>query len=505
MLRAAVLLCLLALLPAAGAELRLPAVIGENMVLQRGKALPIWGWAQPGEAVTVTLGAQKLIALAGRSGRWQVTLAPMRASAQPLTLRITGDRSETPQVLKNVLVGEVWLCSGQSNMAWSVLASRDGRQEAAGARHPGIRLLSVARAPAGQPQERTSAAWQACTPRVAGRFSAVAYYFGRALHRRLGVPIGLIDSSWGGTRIEPWTPLAGLVAVPELEGLARQALRAEADFQRQVLHRLDRIAAWVAAAREARAAGKAAPAAPLMPEHRLASHRQPTGLYNGMVHPLVPFAIRGAIWYQGESNLRDGMAYLPKMKGLILGWRKVWGQGAFPFYYVQLAPYRYRARADLLPRIWEAQTAALALPGTGMVVTTDVGNPRDIHPRNKQAVGGRLALWALARTYGQAGVVHSGPRYVRMTVEQGKVRLHFEHVGGGLESRDGKPLDWFSVAGADRKFHPARAVIVGETIVVSSPRVPTPVAVRFGWHQLASPNLRNKAGLPAAPFRTDRW
>ena len=271
------------------------------------------------------------------------------------------------------------------------------------------------------------------------------------------------------------------------------------------MRRLDRIADWVESARTALAAGKAAPTPPTLPRHQLASHGAPTGLYNAMVHPLVPYGIRGAIWYQGESNLKDGMAYFEKMKGLIGGWRKVWGQGNFPFYYVQLAPFSYGGSPEQLPRIWEAQDAALALPATGMAVTTDVGNLRDIHPRNKRAVGDRLARWALSQTYGHEDVAFSGPRYKGMTVENGSVRLTFTHLAGGLESRDGKPLNWFYVAGEDRKFHLAQATIDKGSVIVASPKVPAPVAVRFGWHQQAQPNLRNKAGLPAAPFRTDRW
>ncbi len=241
--------------------------------------------------------------------------------------------------------------------------------------------------------------------------------------------------------------------------------------------------------------------------HPLASNGQPTGLYNGMIHPLVPFAIRGAIWYQGEANRGDGAKYTEMMKALIGGWREAWGEGDFPLYFVQIAPFsnsKYYSK-DQLPFLWEAQTAAMAIPNTGMIVTTDIGNLDDIHPKNKQAVGRRLALWALARTYGQDNLVCSGPLYKSMTVERDKVRLSFDYVGGGLASRDGKALSWFEIAGEDRKFVPAHATIDGETVVVSSDKVAAPVAVRFGWDNLAEPNLTNKEGLPASPFRTDRW
>jgi len=244
--------------------------------------------------------------------------------------------------------------------------------------------------------------------------------------------------------------------------------------------------------------------APYKP-HPLSSHSAPTGLYNGMVHALVPFGIRGAIWYQGESNRHDGMLYHEKMKGLINGWRKVWAQGDFPFLFVQLAPYNYGRAPFDLPKIWEAQTATLAVPNTGMAVTTDVGNLRDIHPRNKQAVGRRLALWALARTYGQTGLVYSGPLYKSMSVEGDKIRLVFNHVASGLASRDGKPLTWFEIAGKDKNFVKAEAKIDGDTVVVSSAEVAAPAAVRFGWHHEAEPNLVNNEGLPASPFRTHPW
>ena len=224
-----------------------------------------------------------------------------------------------------------------------------------------------------------------------------------------------------------------------------------------------------------------------------------------MVNPLVPFAIRGAIWYQGEANISDGAIYHEKMKALISGWRKVWGQGDFPFYFVQLAPYKYR-RADpqYLPRIWEAQTATLSVPNTGMAVTVDIGNPKNIHPRNKRDVGKRLALWALSKTYGQKDIVYSGPLYKSMSIEGDKIRIRFDHVGGGLASRDAKPLNWFEISGKDMKFVKAKAKIDGETLVVSSETVAMPVAVRFAWFQTAKPNLMNKEGLPASPFRTYR-
>ena len=294
------------------------------------------------------------------------------------------------------------------------------------------------------------------------------------MNKELNVPIGLINTSWGGTRIEPWTPIAGFESVESLKAIADQA---KAQLAK--------------------------------PEGVPANHGAPTHLYNGMVHAIVPFGIRGAIWYQGESNRGEGVAYEQKMHALINGWRSVWGQGDFPFLYVQLAPYKYVKPPmvdpqNLLPQIWEAQTKVLGMKNTGMAVTTDITNLDDIHPKNKQDVGKRLALWALAKNYGKEGLVYSGPIYKSMKVDGNKIRLDFDHVGGGLKSRDGKPLSWFTIAGKEGDFVEAKADIDGNSIVVSSDKVAEPGAVRFGWDQLAEPNLMNAESLPASPFRTSR-
>jgi sialate O-acetylesterase len=375
-------------------------------------------------------------------------------------MTVVGSNTTT---LKNILVGEVWVASGQSNMQWPVSKADNAKQEIAAADYPQIRLFDVPRVAAAQPSLDVDAQWRPCTPETVPGFSAVAYFFGRELHKELNVPVGLINTSWGGTRIEPWTPPEGFALVPALADFVERARNAQAD------------------------------------------RGSPAALYNGMVHPLVPFAIRGAIWYQGEANHAEGMVYCDKMKALIGGWRKVWAEGAFPFYYVQLAPFGYNTPPGALAGLWEAQLKTLSVPHTGMAVTVDIANIKDIHPRNKQDVGKRLALWALAHDYGRQGLVCSGPLYRSMAVEGNKVRLTFDHVGGGLASRDGKPLSWFTIAGEDKNFIDARAVIDGDTVVVHSDQVEKPAAVRFGWHKLAEPNLSNREGLPASPFRTDDW
>ncbi len=498
------------------ADVKLPHVLGDHMVLQRGVLLPVWGWAEPGEAITVSLGTHIAGATANEAGKWMVRLPALKAGG-PHELTVRGNNTIR---LSDILIGEVWLCSGQSNMEMGVGVAMDAEKEIAAADYPQIHLFELPRRPAGEPAADIDAKWRVCQPDTIasggwGGFSAVGYYFGRELHRELNVPIGLIDSSWGGTRIEPWTPPCGFAAVPALQDVVDTVKQKDAEYKSKTLPaKMTEIEAWIAATRAASAAGDALPPTLWWPRHPLESHAEPTGLYNGMIHPLVPFAIRGAIWYQGESNVHtgDGMTYCEKMKALIAGWREVWNQGDFPFYFVQLAPFKYTLhRQDIspydMPEIWEAQLASLAIPNTGMAVLTDLGDWRDIHPKNKQEVGRRLALWALAKTYGRESLVCSGPLCKSMSVEGNTIRVRFDYEGGGLESRDGKPLNWFEIAGADKRFVKANAKIDGDTVVVWSEDVPEPVAVRFSWHMLPEPipNLVNREGLPASPFRTHEW
>jgi len=454
------------------AEVKLPAVLGSNMVLQREKPVPIWGWAKPGEKISVSFAGQTQTTTADNDGNWSVTLDPLRAEpkqqGQPLVVK--GDNTIT---LENILIGEVWVCSGQSNMEQGMNMVDNAPAEIAGANLPNVRLFLVPKRPSGVPEKDVSASWQPCSSSTVaqggwGGFSGVAYYFGRTLNEELQVPVGLIESAWGGTRIEPWTPPAGFAAVPALASLSKSV--------------------------ETAAPGS------------LNGHGHPTGLYNGMIHPLLPYAIRGAIWYQGEANVGEGMLYHEKMKALIEGWRKVWNQNdRFPFYFVQLAPFSGYG-GDALPNIWEAQTATLDMPNTGMAVTTDItGNMGDIHPRNKKDVGRRLAFWALARTYGQKDRVYSGPLYQSMRIEEDKIRLFFAHAGSGLKSRDGNALTHFAIAGKTGAYFPAKAEIDGKTVLVHAPEVPEPARVLFGWSKTSNPNLCNSEGLPAAPFRTENW
>ncbi|MFP6611657.1 MAG: malectin domain-containing carbohydrate-binding protein [Pirellulales bacterium] len=451
-------------------DVTLAPVIGSNMVLQRDKPVPIWGTADAGEKVTVKFSGQTKTAVAGKDGRWRVTLDPLAAEPDQTGQSMQVQAANTIAI-ENILVGEVWLCSGQSNMEWTVGQSTNAAAEIAAAEYPQIRHIKIGHTPAAKPLATArTGGWQECSPQTAGGFTGVGYYFGRKINKELKVPIGLIGSNWGGTRIEPWIPPQGFRSVEALKNIADN---------------LDQF--------------------PKGSGNRV-QHQSALALYNGMIHPLVPFAIRGAVWYQGESNMGEGMLYHEKMKALITGWRQVWGQqDQFPFYWVQLAPFTgYGGGA--LPAIWEAQTATLSVPNTGMSVTTDItGNMGDIHPRNKQDVGKRLALWALAKTYGHRDLIYSGPLYQSMRIEGDKIRLFFAHTGTGLKSRDGKDLDSFTIADAGGQFAPATATIDGMTVVVRGPTVKSPTQVRFGWHKLANPNLCNSEGLPAAPFRTENW
>jgi sialate O-acetylesterase len=493
----------------ASAEVRLPHVFSEHMVLQRDVPIPVWGWAEPGETVTVQLGQATAKATADAQGKWRVTL-PKQPAGGPLTLVVSGSSKIT---LEDVLVGEVWLCSGQSNMEMGMKMIRDAANDIASASNPQLRLFLVPKRVGKRPEQDVDAKWEVCSPQSLvrggwGGFSAAAYYFACELQAKLKVPVGVIESSWGGTRIEPWTPPCGfesVSAVADISTRVQLALPSSAEHKKALGEAIAAMEAWQKTAREALQAEAVVPRLPAVPSEfwPQINEQSPTALYNGMIHALVPFALRGAIWYQGESNHGEGALYTEKMKALIGGWRQLWQQGDFPFLYVQIAPYMYgEENAAILPVFWEAQSAALKIPNTGMAVTTDISDLRDIHPQNKKEVGRRLALLALAGTYGQKDLVANGPVFKEMKIEGAKLRLSFDSIGGGLASRDGKPLSHFEVIDADTGgFVPADAAIEDNSVVLSAPAVPHPVAMRFAWHKLAEPNLMNREGLPAAPFR----
>jgi sialate O-acetylesterase len=647
---------LLALASSARAEVKVPAIIGDNMVLQRGAKVRVWGTAQPSEKVSVAFAGQTASASADARGRWQVQLGPFEAGG-PHTMTIAGTNTVT---LSNILVGEVWVASGQSNMEWPLQSSAGADREIPGASHPEIRLFTVAKATATEPRDDVQGRWLVCSPEMVGQFSAVAYFFGRELNQKLRVPVGLINTSWGGTPAEAWTSRSSLGADPELKSFVEDFDRAleNPDAQREYerlraqweeknyaqdpgnkgydlgyakpdvagdgWQKMRLPQAWEAAGLKADGAiwfrreveipesragkdlvlnlgpvddfdttyfngtkvgaigpetpdswqvprkytvpgnlvragrnviavrvfdhygnggfggapgdmklevagGENAAALPLggewdyraelalepiQPDFSTApvappgagNPNTPTVLYNAMIAPLTPYAIRGAIWYQGESNASRAAQYRRLFPAMIRDWRRAWGGGDFPFYFVQLANFMQTA-AEPGESEWaelrEAQLMTLKQPATGMAVIIDIGEADDIHPRNKHDVGHRLALAALARTYGQKEE-YSGPLYESSSVEGNKVRVRFKHAGG-LKTKDGGPVKGFAVAGEDRKFVWAEAKIEGDEVVVWSDRVARPIAVRYAWADNPVANLYNGAGLPASPFRTDSW
>lgn len=491
-------------LPAA-AEVTLPNLLRSHMVLQRNAPALLWGTAEPKEKLTVQFRGRNLATQADAGGKWSVRLPATRAGG-PFQIIITDSRGETT-TLEDVWFGEVWVCSGQSNMQWSVQAS-DGAQEViAAANHPQIRLFTVPNRTADTPQEDTPGRWTVCSPKTVAAFSAVGFHFGLEVHKELQVPIGLINTSWGGTPAESWASRQSLLAEPSLQPIVKRWDDTVANYDPEKAREQYQKAleTWKEAAAKAKAEGKPEPRKPTLEDPRKNPWRA-SSLYNAMIAPLLRLTVAGAIWYQGESNVGRAAQYRVLFPAMIRSWREGWGNPKLPFYFVQIAPYRYRADNGLAcAELWDAQLHTLkTVPRTGMAVISDVGNVADIHPRNKKEVGRRLALWALAQTYGKQ-LVYSGPIYKSAKIEGDKIRIAFDSVGGGLASRDGKPLTHFMIAGEDQKFHPATAAIEGRTVVVRNDAVPEPVAVRFAWHEEAEPNLMNQEGLPASPFRTDDW
>ena len=639
--------------------LNLASIFCDHMVLQQGIRIPVWGSAEPGDKVTVQFAGQTKTTKAGPDGLWRLTLAPLPASHEPRPLLIQSSIDNLQSSISDVLVGDIWVCSGQSNMEWTVATSNNAIAETAAANYPNIRFFTVPRKAELKPGLDLAGVWSRCTPDSVGSFSAVGYFFGRELHRKTGVPIGLINTSWGGTIAEAWASREALTANPffrrvvkeyEAElinptGVRKEILAKQEEWARQHdrkdthnagepqgWHQPDAPVAdwkemdlprnWQSAGHEhsgifwfrreveipadwagrdltlslgptdksdvtyfngtrvgsltmeqrpdawctprvytvpgalvkagrnliavrvysnifqggfigvpsqmrlvPAAAKDATPISlagtwhytieanfglvpPPPPAARGAGNpNSPYILFENMIRPLLPFAIRGAIWYQGESNAGKARQYRTLFPLMIQSWRDAWKQGDFPFLFVQLANYtlaKHEPAESPWAELREAQTLTLDLPNTGMAVITDVGEALDIHPRNKQDVGYRLALPALARVHGFKGLVYSGPLYKAMRKEKTRIRLMFDHVGGGLVLR-GDALRGFAIAGANKKFVWADAVIDGDTVVVSSPQVPKPVAVRYAWADNPPCTLYNAAELPASPFRTDRW
>ena len=479
---------------AARAEVEPNRLFSDGAVLQQGLAVPVWGTGNDGEHVTVKIQDQT-VSTTVQNGRWLVRLKPMKAGG-PFTLTITGDNTIT---ISNVLVGEVWLCSGQSNMAFHLAQAANAAEAIAAAEDSQLRLFTVSYGATDSPKTNVTGSWKPSSPETARSFSAVAWFFGCELRRALKVPIGLINSSVGGTPAEAWTDRATLESNPDLkeilEHYAEQVRNydpaaAAAQHQRALERHKQAV-------EQAKAEGKKPPQAPPAPADPRQASGRPCGLYNAMIAPLEPYALAGVIWYQGESNAGRSRQYQTLFPAMIQNWRQAWGQGDFPFLFVQIAPHQ-----GMKPEIREAQLLSWQkVPRTAMAVITDVGNETDIHPTQKEPVSQRLALAARAVAYGE-NLEYSGPVYASMKVDGNRAVLGFTHVGSGLVAKDGE-LKGFTIAGADDTFVPAKAVIDGDKVVVSSPEVSKPTAVRYGWANTPDVNLFNQEGLPATPFRTE--
>ena len=491
---------------AALADVRLPGFYGDHMVLQQQKPIRLRGWAEPGEKVKVSLASASVDVTTGRDGHWQAELPAMQAGKTPLRLTVKGNNTLT---INDVLIGEVWLCSGQSNMEWSVRASANAKEEIAAADYPLIRHMKVGRKPNNVPQDDLKSEWQVCSPDSVPNFTACGYFMARTLFKKLDVPIGLVNSSWGGTRVEPWTPPVGFQKVPALADIHTSVLNktpGTPEYKAGLKKHIAALSDWVEKANGMVDSTDLPSPSPSFPASLtpFRSHQDPTMLYNGMIHALVGFPIRGAIWYQGESNHNDGMMYFEKKKALINGWRELWQQGDFPFYYVQIAPFQYgNEDPTILARFWEAQAAVQELPKTGMVVINDIATLNNIHPPNKQDVGLRLANLALKNDYGMDVVAHS-PELQKLSVENDALRLMFKNTGGGLKTRDGKTPSHFEIISrTSNGFQPATAEISGDgnSVILKAANVKAPTAFRFAWNKLAEPNLCGGTGLPVSAFR----
>lgn len=489
------ILLLVPLFASAQTQLKLAALFSDHMVLQREQVVPVWGWAQAGEEVTIEFGGQKKTEKADVTGKWLVRLDPMPASAEGRELTVQSTSGNQRSKIIDIVVGDVWLCSGQSNMLFRMNKVENSQQEIAAANQPGIRFFSVKEQFAQSPATDVGGAWKPVSPATVAECSAVAYYFATALQQKIGVPIGLLVSSVGGTRIEAWMQPQTLASLGEADSMIEK-------WKNVSPEEFGKIAAEYRAYQYQRDTPrpptttepnqKSTPRKP--PEMRC--HDCPGALHDGMIAPLQPFAIRGFLWYQGEANSGRPASYEKLLPGLIADWRKVWGKD-LPFLFVQLAPFQstHPAFREAQQRIWQ-MTA-----NTAMVVTTDVGDAKDIHPTRKRPVGERLALAARALSYGEQ-VEYSGPVFKSMSIERDRVVISFSHLGAGLMAK-GDAITGFTVAGKDGKFVPASAVIEGSTVLVSSEKISSPTAVRYAWAMVPDGNLFNHEGLPAAPFRTD--
>ena len=482
------------------AQVKLPALVGDNMVLQQNAKVNLWGWASPNEKINIQLGWQTapVQITANSDGTWKTTVNTPQGSEKKYNITIEATNKIN---LQNILVGEVWICSGQSNMYFPVGKEEktwktgvvNYEEEIKNANYPNIRIFTVLTKASPKPLDDVTGSWAECSPSSVKTFSAVAYFFGRDLYQKLNIPIGLISSSWGGTKAEAWTSQAVLEGNPDFLSIL------ENDAKNEKLHQ-EKLENYYANLKKERVTNSNDLTKSELKKPKKEENKTSYVLYNAMLHPLVNYTIKGAIWYQGESNAEQAYLYRSLFPAMVKNWRSDWNQGDFPFYYVQITPHKGQN-----PDIREAQLLSLKnIPNSGMVVTTDIGNATNIHPIDKQTVGHRLALIARAKTYNEANLVYSGPIYNQMKIKKDRIQLFFDYADSGLK-KTSENLKEFEIAGEDQMFYPADAKIDGKTIVVSSPKVKKPLAVRFAWKAIPEPNLFNKENLPASPFRTDDW
>ncbi len=498
------LLLSLALVPALRAELKLPAIIGDHMVLQQKLANPIWGWDTPGTKVTVTFAGRTHTATAGADGRWTVKLAAVPANATPQKLSIAGT---SKREIQDVLVGEVWMCSGQSNMQWALGQTYTGDIEGARAKRPNLRIVSVPQVGTQELKTDFKGQWEVATPENVKAFSAIGYLYGRTLHDILDVPIGLIDNAWGGSAAQAWLRRETIAKDPRFKLLMDETVKRETDMQSEK-GKADFAAAqtkWKDASAKAKAAKKAAPPAPVQ---WLTGNARPGNIFAGVVNPTLGYGMKGVIWYQGESNAGRAHEHAELFPFLIEQWRKEQGQGDFSFYWVQLADFKAEKAApgdSDWAELRETQTKTLRLPNTGQAVIIDIGEGRDIHPRNKYDVATRLVRWALVKDYGMKFPYRS-PEFKSLALAGNKATVTIDCFGSTLKTFDVIEPRGFAVCGEDRKWHWATGrVIAPDKVEVSSDQVAAPIAVRYAWADNPVCNLFSADGLPVTPFRTDNF
>ncbi|MEO7977471.1 sialate O-acetylesterase [Flavobacterium sp.] len=482
------------------AQVKLPALVSDNMVLQQNAKVNLWGWASPEEKINIQLGWQNATVetIANSTGDWKAAVDTPKGSEKMYSITI---EASNKIVLNNILIGEVWICSGQSNMYFPVgkengtwkTGVKNYTEEIQNANYPNIRLFTVLTNTSPKPLDDVKGSWAVCSPNTIKSFSAVAYFFGRELNQKLKIPIGLISTSWGGTKAEAWTSQNILEANPDFLPILEDDAKNEKVYQ-------EKLENYYLNLKNERLANNNDLSKSELKKPKKEDNKTSYVLYNAMLHPLINYTMKGVIWYQGESNSGKAYLYQTLFPNMVKSWRDDWKQGDFPFYYVQITPHKGQT-----PEIREAQLLSLKrIPNSGMVVTTDIGDTNNIHPIDKQTVGYRLSLIARAKTYGENKLVCSGPMYNHFKIKKNRIQLFFDDVGSGFK-KSSENLKEFEIAGADKIFYPADAKIDGKIVFVSSEKVKKPTAVRFAWKPVPEPNLFNAENLPASPFRTDDW